>query len=92
MRLMRLSYKVIHVPGKELFTADTLSRAPVTETTEYPLTDEVEAFVNVVTQGMPATDQRMEQLKKHHLEDEVCREANRHQPFDVWQGGGHQDA
>ena len=33
MRLMRFSYKIIHVPGKELFTADTLSRTPVTETT-----------------------------------------------------------
>ena len=75
---MRFRYKIIHVPGKELFTADTLSRAPVTETTEDPLTDEVEAFVNVVMQGMPATDQRMEQLKKRQLEDEVCREVTKH--------------
>ena len=29
-------------------------------------------------QGMPATDQRMEQLKKHQLEDEVCREVTKH--------------
>ena len=60
-----------------MFAVHTLSRAPVTET-EDPLTDEVEAFVHVVVQGMPATDQRMEQLKKHQLEDKVCREVTKH--------------
>ena len=29
-------------------------------------------------QGMPATDQRIEQLKKHQLEDKVCREVTKH--------------
>ena len=48
MKLMRFSYNIVHVPGKELHTADTLSRAPVTETTEGTLNEEVEAFVNVV--------------------------------------------
>ena len=48
-------------PCKELFTLDTLSIAAFTETTE-DLADEVEAFVNVVVQGMPVTDQKMEQI------------------------------
>ena len=29
MRLMKYSFKMLHVPGKELVTADTLSRAPL---------------------------------------------------------------
>ena len=29
MRLMRYSYFIVHVPGKSLWTADTLSRSPV---------------------------------------------------------------
>ena len=29
IRLMRFSYTISHVPGKQLYTADTLSRAPV---------------------------------------------------------------
>ena len=29
MRLMRYSYQIVHVPGKDLTTADTLSKAPL---------------------------------------------------------------
>ena len=29
MRLMKYSFKILHVPGKELVTADTLSREPL---------------------------------------------------------------
>ena len=29
MRLMRMTYQIVHVPGKDLTTADTLSRAPL---------------------------------------------------------------
>ena len=31
LRLMRFRYSISHVPGRELNTADTLSRAPVSE-------------------------------------------------------------
>ena len=33
MRLMRYEYKIVHVPGKELYTADAFSRAPLTTMT-----------------------------------------------------------
>ena len=60
--MARFNYIVQHVPGKLLYTADTLSQAPVdTEgevTTEFPA--EVEAFVDSVTQSLPATSQRLE--------------------------------
>ena len=41
MKLMRFSYNIVHVPGKELYTAQTLSRAPVTEIIEDTLAKEV---------------------------------------------------
>ena len=50
-----------------------LTRAPVTETVEGTLAEEVEAIVNVVMHWMPATDQRIEEL-----EDNVCREVTEH--------------
>uniref|UniRef100_A0A3B3S0H0 ribonuclease H n=1 Tax=Paramormyrops kingsleyae TaxID=1676925 RepID=A0A3B3S0H0_9TELE len=32
LRLLRFSYEILHVPGKSLITADTLSRAPINDT------------------------------------------------------------
>ena len=61
LRMARFDYVVQHVPGKLLYTADALSRAPVDtedETTEFPA--EVEAFVDSVIQSLPATSQRLE--------------------------------
>ena len=79
MRLMRFSYNIRHVPGKELYTADTLSRAPVAEVSAIDdLTEEIDIFVNVVTQGLPATDTRLEEIKCHQLEDETCQEVSKY--------------
>ena len=79
MRLMRFSYNIRHVPGKELYTADTLSRAPVAEVSAIDdLTKEIDIFVNVVTQGLPATDTRLEEIKCHQLEDETCQEVSKY--------------
>ena len=49
-RLTKFDYHVCHVPGKLLFTADALSRAPMSETGDGLLQDEVESFVEGVTQ------------------------------------------
>ena len=75
MRLMGFSYTIIQVPGKELYTADTLSRAPVTNANVIEdLTGEVDVFANVVMQGLPATDSRIDEIRQHQLEDETCQE------------------
>ena len=54
--MARFDYIVQHVPGKLLYTADALSRAPVDtegeETTEFP--------AEVDIQSLPATSQRLE--------------------------------
>lgn len=49
MRLMRFDYSVMHVPGKDLNTADTLSRLPdlKTDSAAVDLQNEVEAFVDL---------------------------------------------
>ena len=48
LRLAKFNYTVYHVPGKQLFTADALSCAPVPEMIEDTL-QEVENFVEVIT-------------------------------------------
>ena len=72
MRLMRFSYIINHVPGKELYTADTLSCAPVTDVNVVDdLNNEINMFVNVVMQGLPVTYTWVEEIKRHQIEDEM---------------------
>lgn len=74
MRLMRFHYRIVHVPGKELSTADALSRAPLMEpsTEDMKLQEDVYLFVNQVVDGLPVTDVRRDEIRKHQEEDEIC--------------------
>ena len=58
LRMMRFDFTISHVPGNELYVADTLSRSPISCFTvgDDQFHAEVGAFVNLVVQGMPATD------------------------------------
>ena len=50
LRLIKYHYSISHVAGKELCTADTLSRAPVDipDTQSQQLQHDVAAYVNLV--------------------------------------------
>jgi hypothetical protein len=75
MRLMRFDFSISHVAGKDLNIADTLSRAPV-ENMPQPDTDsenETEAFVDVVMNNLPASQNRIELIKTESAKDEICR-------------------
>ncbi|XP_033733605.1 uncharacterized protein K02A2.6-like [Pecten maximus] len=73
MRLARYQYEVNHVPGKFLYTADTLSRAPLQSTTveEEEFQNDVEAFVDSVIKSLPASEKRLEELRRAVHEDSV---------------------
>lgn len=74
MRLMRYSFTVQHVPGKELYTADTLSRAPCEKSTsqDRDLEEDTQAYVAMICQNLPATDQRLNEIRLHQVQDETC--------------------
>ena len=76
MRLMRFSYTVVHVPGKDLHIADTLSRAP--QATSHPndteLQEEISCYVAEVMTTLPASDRKLEEIRIHQDEDEICRQ------------------
>lgn len=77
MRLMRFCYNIVHVPGKELYTADTLSRAPLDTTHTHEdddLPQEIQSYVDLVIEGLPATDARLIQIRQHQQEDDICKE------------------
>ena len=73
LRLARYDYTISHVPGKLLYTADALSRAPTSPaeaTTE--LEEEVEMQVETVVAALPATEQRLREYCDAQSRDETC--------------------
>ena len=74
LRLMRFSVTVQYVPGKHQLTADALSRAP----TESPgdrdeqFVEELENFATQAVFTLPATTQRLSQIREAQLADEEC--------------------
>ena len=75
MRLMRFLYSITYIPGKNLTVADTLSRAPVlmSSASDDEVRAEVETFVRAVMQSLPATEQRLEEIRQAQDEDEICQ-------------------
>ena len=53
---MQFNYTISHVPGKLLYTADTLSRAPVDSADKTVIVDaETEMFVQAVISHLPVS-------------------------------------
>ena len=71
LRLMRYNFHIIHVAGKALITADTLSRAPLqlqsSEVSE--LQDVVESLISAVIDAIPASSDHCEQIRQAQKED-----------------------
>ena len=74
LRLMRYNYQVQYVPGKHQVTARTLSRAPVAlpGLEDKLLVEEVEAFSTRTTSCLPATPNRLQQIRDAQKTDEEC--------------------
>ena len=72
LQLMRFHYKIHHVPGKTLYTADTLSRPPINELSSDTAScspEEIEKVVQEVTATLPAGPDR---LNSYCNEDSIC--------------------
>lgn len=69
---MRFDYSIEHVPGKEMWIADALSRAPV-EIAE-SMEEEVEAYVQIVTSLLPASSDYLKEIEFAQTDDPVCRQ------------------
>ena len=74
LRLMRFAPNVQYVPGKHQTTADALSRAPVDApgVEDELFVNEVEAFATQAVNMLPATDQRLQELRDKQKVDEEC--------------------
>ena len=79
MRLMKFSYRISHIPGKNLIIADALSRAPSlhVSTADYELKTEIDAYVNAIISSLPATDTKLEEIKSSQQNDPICKQLTR---------------
>lgn len=75
MRLMRYTYSIEYVPGKSLWTADTLSRSPVTSSTspeDAELMESTNIYVDSIMENLPVSSSYVETLKEQLKADNVC--------------------
>ena len=72
LRLSRYDYSITHVPGKYLYSADALSRAPQASVGTLDLQQEAEIYVQSVTANLPASTSRLDEYRDAQLSDRVC--------------------
>ncbi|KAL0150323.1 hypothetical protein M9458_054431, partial [Cirrhinus mrigala] len=79
-RVLRLRLRLLSA-RENLITADTLSRAPLTDTPsaeDLQLEKEVQVFVDAVVSSLPVTDTRLEKIKQAQQTDETCKTVARY--------------
>ena len=65
MRMMKYTYTIFHVPGKNLVIADALSRAPAHQQTveDEEWNKEVDVYVHAIFNSLPASDTKIQQIR-----------------------------
>ncbi|CAB3997437.1 Hypothetical predicted protein, partial [Paramuricea clavata] len=82
MRLMRFNLeKMTHVPGKQMYTSDALSRLlkPFTKPDCCTVPeDDMNAFVETVINSLPVSDKKLKEIIEAQEEDEVCKKVKQY--------------
>ena len=70
--MVKFTFTISHVPGKQLVIADTLSRAPASLPTEADQDFLLEAniFVKRIVEKLPISKDRMDKIRYYQLDDE----------------------
>ena len=77
LRLNRFDYTISHVPGKYMYTADTLSRAPIPATPGHTdLQDAAESLMEMCINHLPASSQRLDEYRQAQAQDHICSSVN----------------
>ncbi|UYV66641.1 K02A2.6-like, partial [Cordylochernes scorpioides] len=74
LRMMRYSYSIPHMPGKDIVVADALSRSPIKISHEKDLENEICSFVQQITSCPPFKDENMKEIWQYQNEEKECRE------------------
>ena len=76
MRLMRFNANALHVPGKNMVLADTLSRNPqahTSNTVDIEKEEEIDCFVDSVVSSWLVSDKKLQKIKDAVDEDEEIK-------------------
>ena len=76
IRMMQFSFNIIYIAGKKLIVADTLSR-PGSEPA-------ANAFVDALIDSIPASDTRLEEVRKKQRSDKICSQIMNFCKLDRW--------
>ena len=82
LRLDRFEYQIVHVPGKHLYTADTLSRAPTSsptpddaimeEVADTAMTMCIDTAMTMCIDHLPAGSERLREYTSAQDSDTIC--------------------
>ena len=79
LRMMRYNPEVLRVPGKRQISADALSRAPscTSESSDVQFIEEVESFASYTSGSLPASVQRLQEIRNAQKSDEECTQVRK---------------
>ncbi|UYV84520.1 K02A2.6-like, partial [Cordylochernes scorpioides] len=78
IRMMRLSYTIQHIPGKDLIAADALSRQPLISTQDAENEKETDAHMNAILSSLPITDKRLAEIFEGQQHDIVINQIKKY--------------
>ena len=71
---MWLDYDIAYVQGKNLTTADALSRSPTTKKdAQYQLSREAERLINMIIETAPISNVKLQHIRETVQNDNVCK-------------------
>lgn len=75
---MGYAYTISHVTGKNIATADVLSRAPERTTGDRNQETEINLYTHQVMSSFPATEIRLQQIKDQQDRDDMLKQVKKY--------------